>query len=212
MPNSNLSIEEKFKQCLDTKYSHCLNTLKEVSKDNRNGNTNTNYIFENQNLVIDFDGKLIRAIKGTERGTMPSGVDMLHITNSEINLVEFKNGIIKYEKNEIKVKAIESLLMLYKLLEKEDLASKFQDLFNLKINLYVVFNNEKSDNLNIGCTYNLRNRIRGKRVEILFRLYPDYETTYFKRVEIVDFDYFKKKYIDVHFPNPTTTDISKTSD
>lgn len=212
MPENILSTEDKVKKCLDEKYSHCLNTLKEVSKDNRNGNTDVRYIFENQNLVIDFDGKLIRAIKGNERGTTPSGVDMLHVTNSEINLVEFKNGAIKYEKNEIKVKAIESLLMFYKFLEKEQLVSKFQDLFNLKINLYIVFNKELDGNSEVVSTQNMRNRERSERTEILVRLYPDYETTYFKRVEIVDFDYFKKKYIDIHFPNSTTTDIPQTSD
>lgn len=209
MPNNNLTVEEKIKECLNRKYSHCFDTLKEVSKDDRDQN-NINYIFENEDLVIDFDSKLIDNIR--VGGTKPSGVDMLHIINSEINLVEFKNGALEYEKNEIKIKAIESLLMIFKLLKKESIISSFENIFNLKINLYIVFNKELPKNSAVGCTYNARNRIRGKRVEILFRLYPDYETTYFKRVEIVDFDYFKKKYIDVHFPSPTTTDIPQTSD
>ena len=93
----------------------------------------------------------------------------------------------------IKLKGIESLLTFFEIIKNKNIASDFKEIFNYNINYYVVLNKDKnSDYFNP-----IRDRLNFN--EKLARLYPDYENTYFKKVEVLSFEQFKDFYLDKYY-------------
>lgn len=180
--------EDKFWEILKTKYPDCFATIAETSLDSAKNQILSDFPYS----VIDFDGKLLKKLYSEA----PKAVDMLHVSNSEVNLIEFKNG--SFHNHDIKLKSVESLIFLFKIFKKEGLLNNFQDIFGLKINFYLIFNDKVKTGLDSTLS-STRMRLRLERKGILANFYPNYEGTYFSRVEILSTTYFESEYINKKF-------------
>lgn len=184
------------KNILSTNYSDCFKKITEVAKDTDNGVEP----LQNENTVLNFDEDFAKKFINI---TEFRAVDMLDIQNNEINLIEFKNGDLN--KDHLKVKGVESLIVLHLFLKKDFNISEFKKIFELDINYYVVFNGISNPRVVETPIVqqprtNAKNRNRVKRLEILARLYPFYESTYFKKVRIMNFENFEQNYLDKYYP------------
>lgn len=184
-----MSIATKFWNNLIANNQDCFSTISEASKDTTNGIV----LCASNHLVIDFDNKLIPKL--IPKSDDPKAVDMLHIHNSNINLVEFKNGTFK--NHDIKLKSIESLIFLFKILNKMNLVNDFKELFSLNINFYLVYNDTVHPNLPNSSSTRIRARITNNSYIASF--YPNYEGTYFSKIKIMPSTYFLNNYINTKF-------------
>lgn len=176
-------------------YSDCFKEITEVAKDT----TNDAEPLQNQNIVLNFDGDFAKNFIKTSEFR---AVDMLDIQNNEINLIEFKNGSL--DKDQLKVKGVESLIVLHLFLKKDFNVTEFKKIFELDINYYVVFNSLSNPEVRetpiVQPQVNVKNRNRIRNLESLARLYPFYESTYFKKVRIMSFENFEQKYLGKYYP------------
>jgi len=145
-------------------------TMKELSKD-----TSGNYLTEIIFPAYNFD-----AIAGDNY----KSCDALLISNTALVFIEFKNqpanredAVKKKEfKCDIKLKAVESLLALFKILKENNITNNFCDLCNVKKKLIVVYSSEKTKR---------NRRFKDRQVnnsEIKFDL-EKYKGTYYHKVK-----------------------------
>ena len=184
-----MPIATAFWNNLCTNNSECFSTISEASEDT----TNRIILCTSNHLVIDFDKKLIPKL--IPESSDPKAVDMLHVHNSNINLVEFKNG--RFSNHDIKLKGIESLIFLFKILKKMSLVNDFKELFSLNINFYLVYNDAVHPNLPNSSSNRIRARITNN--SYIANFYPNYEGTYFSKIKIMPSTYFLKNYINTKF-------------
>lgn len=189
-----VSIDD-LKNVLTSGYSDCFKKITDVAKDTANGSEP----LQNENTVLNFDGDFAKKFIRT---TEFRAVDMLDIQNNEINLIEFKNGGL--DKDQLKVKGVESLIVLHLFLKKNFNIVEFKKIFELDINYYVVFNSLSNPGVVetpiVQPQANAKNRSRIRNLESLARLYPFYESTYFKKVRIMNFENFEQKYLGKYYP------------
>lgn len=208
MPNAKLL--EILSILTTDEYENCYDTLKEIAKDDHNGSERIIHPIKDEDIIgikqgINFDSKFVcKFITKEEEDERNSNsdslhsADLFHITNNSLNFIEFKNGKVKNEKKEIKLKAIEGLLILYRFLKKHSIIQEFKEIFNFNINYILILNSNKNKDM-INCEDeadpNARNRKRLNISKKLARLYPDYNETYFKKIIIQDFPWFKENYM-----------------
>lgn len=189
-----VSIDD-LKNILISSYSDCFKKITDVAKDT----ANESEPLQNENIVLNFDGDFAKKFIKTSEFR---AVDMLDIQNNEINLIEFKNGGL--DKDQLKVKGVESLIVLHLFLKKNFNIVEFKKIFELDINYYVVFNSLSNPGVVetpiVQSQVNAKNRSRIRNLESLARLYPFYESTYFKKVRIMNFENFEQKYLDKYYP------------
>lgn len=189
-----VSIDD-LKNILISSYSDCFKKITDVAKDT----ANESEPLQNENIVLNFDGDFAKKFIKTSEFR---AVDMLDIQNNEINLIEFKNGGL--DKDQLKVKGVESLIVLHLFLKKNFNIVEFKKIFELDINYYVVFNSLSNPGVVetpiVQSQANAKNRSRIRNLESLARLYPFYESTYFKKVRIMNFENFEQKYLDKYYP------------
>jgi len=178
---------EAIKKVFEDNYKDCYCSIKEIAFDENN----KEYPIDKEYLFLDFDLKLVNRYF-PKQGI--KSIDTIDFQGDNINFIEFKNGDIKsQDKMAIKLKGIESLLTFFEIIKNKNIASDFKEIFNYNINYYVVLNKDKnSDYFNP-----IRDRLNFN--EKLARLYPDYENTYFKKVEVLSFEQFKDFYLDKYY-------------
>lgn len=173
-------MEMRLKAYLQDHYSECFDSIKEITKDDT---AQPPYLTERLEKAINFDGKLVEKFYKPS----PKAVDMIDIQNSGINIIEFKNRPINSKlKEDLKLKGVETILILYEIMKKHGIIEKFCEVFSLKINYYIIFFPEKNRNAN---------RERFPKIDIEFGL-KKYEKKYFNKVEIMFMEQFEKEYID----------------
>ncbi|MEI0602961.1 hypothetical protein R4K55_01975 [Brachyspira alvinipulli] len=192
-------ITNQFNNILNTDFNNCKDKISEVCKD---FDKNTSKITLDTE-VFDFD-KITFNIKKNNR---PKSADMIHIHNNIIYLIEFKNTslLINSEsskdfkqklKNEIKLKGIESLITIHKIINKMiDANIKFNSILDLNIYYYLIANENSENNI----SENKENRNRVNINEDCARLTTDYKSRYFKDVKISSFGSFEKDFIRKYF-------------
>ncbi len=178
----------ELKELLKIEYASCFCSIREIAKDDKNEETPLNDNF----ILLNFDEGVVKNFFKSEG---IKTVDTVDIQGENINLIEFKNGIVKKEKDAIKLKGIESILILFQILKTKNLIKNFKEIFDYNINYYVVLNSEKNEKY-----FNIT-RGRLDKNEKLSRLYPDYQGTYFKRVEILSFEQFSELYLKKYYSN-----------
>lgn len=191
-------VTNQLKDILNTNFSNCKDKISEVCKDVDKNISKITLDTE----VFDFD-KITFNFKKNYR---PKSVDMIHIQDNIIYLIEFKNTslLINNEsskdykqklKNEIKLKGIESLITIHKIINKMiDENIKFNSILDLNIYYYLIAN-EKSENNNS----NNDNRNRVNINEDCARLTTDYKNRYFKDIKISTFENFQNDFINKYF-------------
>lgn len=185
-------IINRLENILNSKFLDMKEPISEVSKNTRKGNITINL---NHN-VFNFD-KITESIYG--KNNAPKSVDMIHIQDNIIYLIEFKDAFIfnnkvkdddKDIKINIKLKGIESLIILHKLLE--NLNINFSSLIDLNIYYYIVCKE------NIDIEANSINRSRIYNNSILAHI-PNYKGRYFKNIKISTFENFQNDFINKYF-------------
>ncbi|ANN62927.1 hypothetical protein PQQ32_11950 [Brachyspira hyodysenteriae] len=192
-------ITNQLNNILNTDFNNCKDKISEVCKDFDKDISKINSDTE----VFDFD-KITLNIKKNNR---PKSADMIHIQNNIIYLIEFKNTslLINSEnskdfkqklKNEIKLKGIESLITIHKIINKMiDANIKFNSILDLNIYYYLIANENSENNT----SENKENRNRINMNEDCARLTTDYKSRYFKDVKISSFESFEKDFILKYF-------------
>lgn len=190
-------MPQTIKTLLKTNYIECFDTLKEIAKDDSDKN-NIIYPVEEERLsFINFDSKLAEKYYIVER---LSSVDALDIQGDSINLIEFKNGRIK--SSDLRLKGSESLITLYKFLKENKIIESFSEVFKYKINYYIILNKNIDKNgkhLNLNVSSNNINRDRLNKNSKLVELCPNYKNIYFKKIEVLSFEQFQKRYLEIYF-------------
>ena len=159
------------------KFAHCRNTLKELSKDN-----DGNYLTGTISVGYDFD-----AIAGDNY----KSCDALVINDKSLIFIEFKNQpanrtdkrMIKELKTDLKLKAVESVILLYKMMKENGITKKFSDIFSVKLKLIIVYSSDKTEKNHI-----FRNR-QAVNSNIKFDL-AKYAGTMFDKVETMSNEEF----------------------
>lgn len=187
-------ITNQLNNILNTKFLQLKETISEVSKNTKSGNITIN----SNKKVFNFDKIADMVYNGNSK---PKSVDMIHIQNNIIYLIEFKDVLIFREdkedkedkediKSNIKLKSIESLIILHKLLE--NLNINFSKIIDLNIYYYIVCKE------NINLEQNALNRSRVYNNAMLANI-PHYKNTYFKDIKISSFKSFEKDFILKYF-------------
>uniref|UniRef100_UPI003F4C41AD hypothetical protein n=1 Tax=Brachyspira catarrhinii TaxID=2528966 RepID=UPI003F4C41AD len=198
-PEEIITITNQLNNILNTDFNNCKDKISEVCKDIDKNISKITLDTE----VFDFD-KITFNIKKNNR---PKSADMIHIQNNIIYLIEFKNTslLINSEnskdfkqklKNEIKLKGIESLITIHKIINKMiDANIKFNSILDLNIYYYLIANENSENNI----SENKENRNRVNMNEDCARLTTDYKSRYFKDVKISSFESFEKDFILKYF-------------
>lgn len=193
-------VTNQLENILNTNFSNCKDKISEVCKDFDKNISKITLDTE----VFDFD-KITFNFKKNYR---PKSVDMIHIQDNIIYLIEFKNtsllinnksskGYKKKLKNEIKLKGIESLITIHKIINKMiDENIKFNSILDLNIYYYLIAN-EKLENDNSKNNSDNRNRVNIN--EDCARLTTDYKNRYFKNIKISTFENFQNDFINKYF-------------
>ncbi|CRF32194.1 hypothetical protein BRSU_0639 [Brachyspira suanatina] len=192
----------EIKTILENNYIDCYSTITEISSDNRDKNKTILFLINNKR-AINFDAKLSKKFKSTEEthgNTEFKAVDMIHIKNDTIDLIEFKNITSKKDNyyNKLKVQGIESLIVLFNLLKKEQLINTFNQLFDfnfIKINYYIIVPDKLGAN---NYSYNEQNRNRLEKLCLFSRLETEYSHKFFYNVTAYNASSFENNYINVH--------------
>lgn len=185
---------------LENNYVDCFSTITEISSDNRDSKKTILFIINNKR-AINFDAKLskkFKSIKETKGNPEFKSVDMIHIKNNTLDLIEFKNITSKKKENyynKLKVQGIESLIVLFYFFKEEQLINSFNQLFDfdfIKINYYVIvpdslINDKYSDND--------LNRSRLEKICLFHRLESEYSNKFFNEVSTYSASSFEKFYI-----------------
>ena len=198
-PEQISDITNQLKNILNTDFNNCKDKISEVCKDIDKNISKITLDTE----VFDFD-KINFNIKKNNR---PKSADMIHIQNNIIYLIEFKNTslLINSEsskdfkqklKNEIKLKGIESLITIHKIINKMiDENIQFNSILDLNIYYYLIANENAENNT----SENKENRNRVRINEDCARLTTDYKNRYFKDIKISTFESFEKYFINKYF-------------
>ncbi|MEI0489033.1 hypothetical protein R4K48_03675 [Brachyspira pulli] len=198
-PEQISNITNQLKNILNTDFNNCKDKISEVCKDIDKNISKITLDTE----VFDFD-KITFNIKKNNR---PKSADMIHIQNNIIYLIEFKNTslLINSEsskdfkqklKNEIKLKGIESLITIHKIINNMiDKNIKFNSILDLNIYYYLIANENSENNT----SENKENRNRVNMNEDCARLTTDYKNRYFKDVKISTFESFEENFINKYF-------------
>lgn len=193
-------VTNQLENILNTNFSNCKDKISEVCKDFDKNISKITLDTE----VFDFD-KITFNFKKNYR---PKSVDMIHIQDNIIYLIEFKNtsllinnksskGYKKKLKNEIKLKGIESLITIHKIINKMiDENIKFNSILDLNIYYYLIAN-EKLENDNSKNNSDNRNRVNINKD--CARLTTDYKNRYFKDIKISTFENFQNDFINKYF-------------
>ncbi|MEI0580453.1 hypothetical protein [Brachyspira pilosicoli] len=193
-------VTNQLENILNTNFINCKDKISEVCKDFDKNISKITLDTE----VFDFD-KITFNFKKNYR---PKSVDMIHIQDNIIYLIEFKNtsllinnksskGYKKKLKNEIKLKGIESLITIHKIINKMiDENIKFNSILDLNIYYYLIAN-EKLENDNSKNNSDNRNRVNIN--EDCARLTTDYKNRYFKNIKISTFENFQNDFINKYF-------------
>ncbi|PCG19698.1 hypothetical protein [Brachyspira sp. G79] len=194
-----ITITNQLNYILNTDFNNCKDKISEVCKDTYR---NISKIISDIE-VFDFD-KITLNIKKNNR---PKSADMIHIQDNIIYLIEFKNISLLINsasskdfkqklKNEIKLKGIESLITIHKIINKMiDESIKFNSILDLNIYYYLIANEDQENNI----SENKENRSRVNMNEDCARLTTDYKNRYFKDIKISTFESFEKYFISKYF-------------
>lgn len=188
-------ITNRLKDILNIDFDNCKDKISEVCKDIDKNISKITLDIE----VFNFD----KITSNLKKNNKPKSADMIHIQDNIIYLIEFKNTSLLINsksskdfkqklKNEIKLKGIENLITIHKIINKMiDENIKFNSILNLNIYYYLIVN-ENSDN---DTSQNKINRDRVNINEDCARLTTDYKNRYFKDVKISSFESFEKDFI-----------------
>lgn len=192
----------KLDNLINNEYSEFLESFTDLSYDTEN---EISFVTFDEN-ALNYDKLIKESLNSNCNIINFMTPDALILNKQEIIFIEFKNSKTKYGKGEcnkiknknlsynIRLKAIEGIFALAKLLQLKGIISKFNDIFKYTFKYILVYSGEKNKNLlNTENNINNLHRSRNKSLKIIFGL-ERYKDIIYKDILTISDQYFIKNY------------------
>lgn len=195
-------MNKKIIDFFDDKCRKYLKTLCDISLDTDNKEN----LVELKNKAYNYDKIIKNELNPSSNRIDYMTPDALLINNEKVILIEFKNSKTKFKnkkknkllKYNVRLKALEGVIALGKLLNKKNITENFNEIFDIDFNYILVYSSKKNKDLvniqkNISISRNTAHRNRIDSYKTIFHL-NRYQDLIFNKINTISDKPFQENY------------------